>query len=207
MPIGYLVPGQRVADQTEDNFSAAINANGKINSPGGQLQLSTSQYGIALASQGTNTTAIAGQWWISDIWVPVNRIATNLNYLSGGTATTTLCIVAIWDSYGRLVANTAVAGQVVATANIWQVVPIALVSNPPGTAGAAGTTVKLYGPQQYFMGVQTNNTTAGCIQTVAAANNWPNVTKLLAGTFGTVPATITVPVTQVDVVGGIFQLT
>ena len=207
MPLGYLQQGQRVADQAEDNFSAGINVNHKINNAGGQLQLSTSQYGIALASQGTNTTAIAGQWWISDILVPYNRIVTDLNYLSGGTATTTLMIVAIWDSYGRLVANTAVAGQVVATANIWQVVALAQASNPLGTAGTTATTVKLLGPQQYFMGVQTNNTTAGAIQTVAVASNWPNVTKLLAGTFGTVPTTITVPITQVDVVGGIFQLT
>ena len=207
MPLGYIVVGQQVGRQTEDNFTAGQNANGRINSPGGMLTLANTATGVALASQGTNTTAVAGQWWITDFWVPVNRILSNLNYLSGGTATTSLCITAIWDSYGRLLASSKVAGTLVATTNVFQVLPIALVSAQPGVAGVAGTSLKLYGPQQYFIGVQTNDTTAGCLQTIPIAGNFPNATKLLAGTFGTVPVTITVPVTQVDVVGPFIQLT
>jgi len=196
VPLGYLVPGQRVADQTEDNFTAGLNVNGKLNVAGGQLVITNIPIGpTALASIGTNSTAVAGQWWISDIWVPVNRIVTNVAYLSGGTATTTKCIFAIWDSYGRLVANTAVAGQVVATANIFQIMALAQASNPVGTAGATATTAKLFGPQQYFVGVQTDNTTAGCLETVKTATYINVCSAILAGTFGTVPTTITVPTT------------
>jgi hypothetical protein len=40
MPLGYLVKGQRVADQPEDNFVAGQGVVGKTNVPGGQLRIS-----------------------------------------------------------------------------------------------------------------------------------------------------------------------
>ena len=198
MSLGYVVPGQRVADQTEDNFQAGTAVIQKLNVAGGQLICSNIPIGsVALASLGTNTTDII-QLWTTDILVPYNRVLTNVSMLSGGTATTDNWLWAIYDSYGRLLASSALAGQVVATANTWQTQALALVYPASGrtsvTAGVAATTLQLYGPQQYYVCVQGNGTTAGMLQTVPAPYQIC-ASAITAGTFGTIPATITVPTT------------
>jgi len=198
MPLGYLTTGQRVGAQTEDNFRAGTAVNGSLNVPGGQLICSNIPIGaIALASIGTNTTDVI-QLWVTDILVPYNRIVTNIAMLSGGTATTDNWLAAIYDSYGRLLASTALAGQLVATANVWQVQPLALVYPASGrtssAAGLAATTIALQGPQQYFVAVQGNGTAGGMLQTVPAPYQIC-AGVIAAGTFGTIPATITVPTT------------
>ncbi len=198
MPNGYLVKGQRVADQPEDNFVAAQAMVGKVNVSGGQLILPNIPIGsVALASVGTNTTDII-QLWVTDLGVPYNRVLSNISILAGGTATTDNWLAAIYDSYGRLIASTAMAGQVLSGANTWQTQAIALVYPASGltsvAAGAAATSVQLYGPQQYFVAVQGSGTTAGALQTVPAPYQIC-AGVIAAGTFGTIPATITVPTT------------
>ena len=194
MPLGYIVPGQRVADQTENNFSAAQNMLGSINVAGGQLICSNISIGaVALASIGTNTADII-QLWVTDIEVPYNRIVKNVSILSGGTATTDNWLWAIYDSYGTLVASSALTGQLLATANSWQTQPIASTYARGTTNATAATQVQLYGPQQYYIAIQGNGTAAGAIQTVPAPYQIC-AGVIAAGTFGTIPATITVPTT------------
>ena len=198
MALGYIVGNQRIADQDEDNCSIALNVVQKLNVAGGQLICSNIPIGsVALASIGTNTQDII-QLWVTDILVPYNRIVSNISYLSGGTATTDNFLAAIYDSYGRLIASTALAGQLVATANIWQTIPLALVYPASGktsvAGGATATSVALYGPQQYFIAIQGSGTTAGALQTVPAPYQIC-AGVIAAGTFGTIPATITVPTT------------
>ena len=198
MPLGYLQPGQIIAQQQENNVTVGLNVNGKVNVAGGQLICSNIPIGsVALASIGTNTADIV-QLWVTDILVPYNRVVSNINILSGGTATTDNWLAAIYDSYGRLIASTALAGQVLATANSWQTQAIALVYPASGltavTAGLAATNVSLNGPQQYFIAVQGNGTAAGAIQTVPAPYQIC-AGLIAAATFGTIPATINVPTT------------
>lgn len=198
MPLGYLQQGQRVADQTEVNFQAGVAVNGRLNVAGGQLICSNIPVGsIALASMGTNTADII-QLWVTDIMVPYNRIVTNISILSGGTATTDYWLAAIYDSYGRLLASTALAGALVATTNVWQTQALALVYPASGrtsvAAGLAATTIQMYGPQQYYIAVQGNGTTAGMLQTVPAPYQIC-AGVIAAATYGTIPATITVPLT------------
>jgi len=198
MALGYLQTKQKVGNQTEDNFVAGIGVNGQLNIAGGQLICSNIPIGsVALASLGTNTADII-QLWTTDIMVPYNRIVKNISVLSGGTATTDNWLAAIYDSYGRLLASTALAGQLLATANTWQTQALALVYPASGltltTAGSAATQIQLYGPQQYYICVQGNGTTAGAIQTVPAPYQICGA-ALTAATFGTIPATITPPTT------------
>ena len=195
MPNGYLQPGQRVADQMETNFQAGVAVNGQLNVAGGQLICSNVPIGsVALASMGTNTTDIAGQLWITEIMVPYNRIVKNVSILSGGTATTDNWIAAIYDSYGILIAFAGLAsGQVLSGANTWQTQAITSVY-ARGTAHATPSSqVQLFGPQQYFVALQGNGTAAGAFQTVPAP--YQICAGVLAGTFGSVPITITPPTT------------
>ena len=194
MPNGYLQPGQHVANQLETNFQAGIAVNGQLNVAGGQLICSNVPIGsIALASMGTNTTDVI-QLWVTEIMVPYNRVVKNINILSGGTATTDNWLAAIYDSYGVLVASTALAGQLLATANTWQTQAIALTYARGTTTSSSATQVQLNGPQQYFVAVQGNGTTAGAFQTVAAPYQIC-AGSIAASVFGTIPATITPPTT------------
>lgn len=200
---GQLEFGNAVATQDESRMVIGQLPIGSPTVTGGQLAVTNVDVGgIAYSSLGTNTTDIAGQWWITDCMVPLNRVLTNISYLSGGTATTDNFIVAIWDAKGNLLASSAVAGQLVATANTFQVVPLAL-----NGVGAAITTLQLYGPQQYYIGIQGNGTAAGAIQ-VIPASSWNQVCcGSVAGTFGTVPKTITLPATFTATKGPIVALT
>jgi hypothetical protein len=191
MPNGYIIPGQSVENQSEDKFTAATFVVGASPSNGGRLVVPNIAVGsVAFGSLGTNTTDVAGQFWLTDILVPYNRTITKVGVLQGGTATTDNILVAIWDSFGNLVASSAVAGSVLSGANTFQ--ELTLVLN---AAGATITSVKLLGPQRYFIGVQGNGTAAGAIRTVAASTFVDVLGATLAGTFGTIPASITVPTT------------
>jgi len=148
---------------------------------GGQLICSNIPIGaIALASMGTNTAGVTNQWWITEIMVPYNRVVNNVNVLAGGTATTDKIMAAIYRSDGTLVGNTATAGVLLSGANTFQVLPMTAAT-------------QLTGPGQYYVYVNTNGATAGDIQTVAAP--YLICAGVLAGTFGTVPATVTPPST------------
>ena len=191
---GMLQPGEMVARQREDNFTVGQNVIGTVNVAGGQLTCSNIPIGsVALASIGTNTADII-QLWVTDILVPYNRIVSNINILSGGTAATDNWLAAIYDSTGTLIASTALAGKLLATSNAWQTQAIALTYARGTTTSTAATSVALNGPQQYYIAVQGNGTAAGAIQTVPA----PYLIcagVIAAGTFGTIPATITAPTT------------
>jgi hypothetical protein len=191
MPGGYLVTGQRVGDQHETAFRAAHFVNGVPLIQGGKLRISSIPIGsVAYGSLGTNTTDVAGQWWITDIFIPYRRTITKIGVLQGGTATTDNIMVAIYDTFGTLIGSSAVAGAVLSGANTFQEFAIALDGS-----GNAATTLTLFGPQQYFIGVQGNGTAAGAIRTVATATFIDIVSTSVAGTFGTVPTTLTPPTT------------
>lgn len=143
---------------------------------------------VALASIGTNTTGVI-QLWLSEIFIPVNRDVTKIGFLQGGTAAVDKALCCIYSSAGKLVASAALAGVTLSGANTFQEQAIALDGS-----GAAITSVSLLGPSQYYIGVQLNGTAAGDIQTVPA----PYLLcagVAAAGSFGTLPASITVPTT------------
>ena len=159
--------------------------------PGGKLKISNIPLGsVALASVGTNTTD-AIQLFMTDIWIPVNRFVTKVGVLQGGTATTDKILATIYDSQGVLIASSALAGLILnSSANTFLELSIAL----DGAGNTIGG-IQLYGPGQYYIGVQGNGTTAGAIQTVATPYLDVCANSVTAGVFGTLPATVSVPTT------------
>ena len=147
---------------------------------------------VALASIGTNTADVAGQFWITEVFVPVTKTITKISFLQGGTATTDNTLVAIFDTNGKFLTSSALTGVVLSGANTFQ--QQTLLSS-----------VTLAGPGVYYVAVQGNGTAAGAIQTLSALYN--NVrTGVLAGVFGTVPTSITPPTTFTAANGPVIQL-
>lgn len=178
-------------------FQGAINPSAGINplGTGNLAPLVIANYpmgSVALASIGTNTADVAGQFWITEVFVPANKTITKISFLQGGTATTDNTLVAIFDPNGKFLQSSALAGVVLSGANTFQ--QQTLLSS-----------VTLAGPAVYYVAVQGNGTAAGAIQTLSALYN--NVrTGVLAGAFGTVPASITPPTTFTAANGPVIQL-
>lgn len=145
---------------------------------------------VAYGSLGTNTTDINGQLWVSSFQMPLDRASlTGMACLAGGTATTDKIIVALYKAnltgdatMATLVANSAVAGTLLATADTFQVLPFTAVTS----------TVKA---GKYYMVVQGNGTTAGAIRTIAASTYLGIAAGSISGTFGTLTSQITFPTT------------
>lgn len=145
----------------------------------------------ALTAAGASSVHVAGTMNISEIYIPHWNTWKGAAVLNGTVVGTDNMLVALYSSSGALLANSAVAGTLSAGASTFQnrdfLTPVTLA------------------PGRYFIGVQSNGTTATSNKFVAA--NGVNVlTTSVAGTFGTVPATITVPTTFTTAVGCVAQL-
>lgn len=146
----------------------------------------------ALSGYETAGTApVAGTMYLTEIWVPFQQTWTGIGVLNGTSAATDLMLVALYGSNGALIANSAVAGAVAANASVMQ--NRAFTSPVPLPAG------------RYFLGVQSNGTTA-TLRHLVTANGVNIMTGAIAGAFGTVPATVTAPVTFTTAQGVISQL-
>lgn len=143
---------------------------------------------VAYGSLGTNTTDVAGQLWVVSVTLPVDMTITSLRCLAGGTATTDNVIGALYKqnltgdtTMATLVANSALAGVLLAGANTFQT--YTFLSTYAAKAG------------KYFMVLQGNGTTAGAIRTIAASTFIGVTAGSIAGVFGTIPSMITFPTT------------
>lgn len=145
----------------------------------------------ALTAAGASSVHVAGTLNVSEIYVPHWNVWKGLSVLNGTIVGTDNMLVALYNSTGQLVANSAVAGTLSANASTFQARDF--------------LTPVLLAPGRYFCAVQSNGTTATSMKFVAA--NGVNVlTTTVAGTFGTVPSTITVPTTFTTAVGCVCQL-
>ena len=148
---------------------------------------------LAFASYETNGTApTAGTMYLTEIYVPHVQTWTGISKLNGTTVGTDNHLVALYGADGTLLANSAVAGVLSASASAFQDIaftaPITLI------------------PGRYFLGVQSNGTTA-TLRHLETALGATNSTGAQAGTFGTIPATLTtVPVTITNAQGVITKL-
>lgn len=162
--------------------------------PAGPARLACISMGsLALTSYETNGTApVAGTMYLTEIYVPYIRTWTGIAKLNGTTVGTDNHLVALYGSDGTLLANSAVAGVLAASASAFQSIPFtAPITLIPG---------------RYFLGVQSNGTTA-TLRHLETANGATNSTGAQAGTFGTVPSTLTtVPTTITNAQGPICQL-
>lgn len=134
---------------------------------------------VAYASLGTNTTPVAGTWYCMDTRVFGNYTAmSGLGFLNGATVGTDKLIYALYDSTGRLIANTDTAGTTSAGASAAQEIPT--LSQFALNNGI------------YWTCEQSNGTTTR-LRTVAASTFLDKLAGSFTGTFGTVPANITPP--------------
>lgn len=146
----------------------------------------------ALTGYETNGVAqVAGTMNFTEIYVPYTQTWLGAGILNGTTVGTHNVLTALYGSNGVLLANSAVAGVVSASASVFQNINYtAPITLPPG---------------RYFLGFQYSGTTP-TPRHLLAANGSNIITGTVAGTFGTVPATITVPTTFTTAVGPICQL-
>jgi len=145
----------------------------------------------ALTAAGASSVNVSGSLHVSEIYVPYWATWTGAGVLNGTVVGTDNMLIALYGSNGALLANSAVAGTLSASASTMQnrafLAPVTL---PPG---------------RYFIAVQANGGTATTNKFVVA--NGANVmASVIAGVFGTVPATITVPTTFTTAVGCVAQL-
>jgi hypothetical protein len=139
---------------------------------------------VAYASVGTNTTDISDKRMTTSFYLPRTGIFTGIQVLQGGTATTDNITTQVADGGGKIIATSAAAGTLLATANTFKAIAFAL-----NGAGAAQTKTILVGPSMYFLSVTGNGTAAGAYQTVPTLT-FKNILSqgTTSITFGTFPA-------------------
>jgi hypothetical protein len=185
-PDQQVTQGGNVAFALTSGVGTPAYYQGPLNLP--CISLGTS----ALSSFETAGTApVAGTINLTEIYVPYVQTWTGIGKLNGTTVGTDKHIVALYGSNGALLANSAVAGTTTAGASVFQ--------------NQAFTSPITLAPGRYFLGVQSNGTT-DTLRHLLAANGSNVCTSATAGTFGTLPATMTVPATFTTAVGVITQL-
>jgi hypothetical protein len=143
---------------------------------------------VAYGSLGTSTATVAGTIYIAEVFIPRRMTVNGAAVLNGATASTDDIVIGLWDHQGNLVASTALTGALSANANVFQ--------------AQAFTADYIATPGRYFIGVQGEGTTA-TIRLIAASTFVDCMTGSQTGTFGTLPALTTVPVTFTATVGPI----
>lgn len=145
----------------------------------------------ALTAAGASSINTTGAICLSEIFIPHWNTWKGLAVLNGTVASTDAVLVALYGSDGKLLTNSALAGTTASGASTFQnrdfLVPVTLA------------------PGRYFGAYQSAGATATTNRPVAA-NGVNILTGSVAGTFGVLPATITVPTTFTTAQGFIFQL-
>jgi hypothetical protein len=143
---------------------------------------------VLYTSLNTNgTTLVAGTFYCTEIQLGYSKLATGIAVLNGTTIGTDNHLVALYDSGMNLLANSAVAGVLAATASNYQQISFT-------------TPYYMVGPGQYFGCVQSNGTTATVRMLITQVQD-QYLTTSKTGVFGTIPATITAPTTFTTAVG------
>lgn len=185
--LGLVTIGGNVAVARTDGISTPTRYQGPLNLPCFSLG------SLALTSYETNGVAqTAGTMNLTEILVPYWNTWTGAGILNGTTVGTHKVLTALYGSDGLLLAASAVAGVISASASVMQ--------------NIAFTNTILLAPGRYFLGFQYEGTTP-TPRHILSANGSNICTGTQAGTFGTVPATLTtIPITFTTAIGPISQL-
>jgi hypothetical protein len=148
---------------------------------------------VLYTSLNTNgTTLVAGTLYCTEIQLGYSKLITGIAVLNGTTVGTDNHLVALYDGGMNLLANSATAGVLAATASNYQQISFT-------------TPYYAVGPAQYFACVQSNGTTATVRMLITSVQD-QYLTTSKTGAFGTIPATITAPTTFTTAVGPYFGL-
>ena len=148
---------------------------------------------VAYSAAGTSTAKATNTMYCTEIDLPYNKNLTGLGMLNGAATGTDKWVLALYDSAGTLLANSATAG-VVASGN--------------STFQKQAFTVPYYavGPAQYFACAQGDSGTTATINLIPTGTQDSYLTKKFASqTFGTL-ASIAVPTTFTTLSGGYWIL-
>lgn len=140
------------------------------------------------ALNGSGTTDVAATMNCTEIDLPFNKLLTGIGVMNGTTVGTDKHLVALYDASGNLLTNSATAGVTSAGASTYQ-------------SYSFTSTYFAVGPATYFGCVQNNGATDN-VRMIVTGTQDTYLTKGVTGqTFGTIPATITVPTTFTTAVG------
>jgi hypothetical protein len=148
---------------------------------------------VAYTSAGTSTSKATNTMYCTEIDLPYTKNLTGLGMLNGASTGTDKWVLALYDSGGNLLANSAVAG---ATAS----------GNSTFQKQAFTAKYLAVGPAQYFACAQGDSGTSATINLLVTGTNDIYLTKLYASqTFGTLTS-ITAPTTFTTANGGYWIL-
>lgn len=160
--------------------TSALTLAGGINASSGQLTRFMGWRPPTLTS-GTSTTPSATTLYLGQVYVPANATLTGIKVSNGATVGTDKYIVALFNSSGAAVANSALAGTTTAGADVYQAIPFT-------------ATYAVVGPAMYWVGLYVNGTTDR-FRSVPAVGEHAGLAGSVTGqTFGTVAA-VTLPTT------------
>lgn len=146
--------------------------------------------GSALTGLETAGTApgAATSIYCTEIDLPSSQMITGLGVLNGTTVGTDNHWVLLYDATGNLLANSAVAGALSATASVYQKFNFTAKYFAPG-------------PAKYFGCVGSNGATATLRHAITAVNDNVLAGAVTGQVFGTAAGTITVPTTFTTATG------
>jgi len=127
-------------------------------------------------SQGTDTAAVTGRIFVTDVYIPVSCMLTGITWLIGSVGGSDKVIVALWNANNEVLATSNLAGVAVGAA---------------GTAQNVNFTApkSVSGPTMVAVGVQLSGSTAK-LRTAA----FPAVcSATVEGSFGTIEPLISFP--------------
>lgn len=169
--------------QCDAGITCTPKLNGKLEIQVGSASSTLKNYSFMwrpnTLTSGTSTTPAATSVYLTQILIGGNASLTGVKVLNGATVGTNKYVVALFDSAGVKVANSALAGVTTAGANVYQALPF-----------TAAATVK--GPGVYWIGLYVNGTTDRFQSIPAVGEIGGYAGSVGAQTFGTV-ATITPP--------------
>ena len=133
----------------------------------------------AALTTGTDQTPVSGTVYFGSLQLAHRMEVTGVGYLVGSVGGTDSAIVAIYDTNGVVIANSATAGTTVGTTATVQEIDLT-------------AKIVLDAPGLYYVSVSMNGATARLRLGVAAGGRGSSQT----GTFGTLAAITTLPVTS-----------
>jgi len=168
--------------------------NGSITTAKMNYQLQLPEIGnVAYTSAGTSTTKAANTMYCTEIDLPYNKYLTGLGMLNGASTGTDKWVLALYDSAGNKLANSATAG-------------VTASGNSTFQKQAFTTPYYAVGPAQYYACAQGDSGTSATINLLVTGTADTYLTqKYGSQTFGTL-SSITVPTSFNTATGGYWIL-
>lgn len=140
-------------------------------------------------TDGNDTMPVITETYIAELWVAANVSATGVAVFNGSAVGTDKLVLAIFDSTGAVVANTATAGTTATGTDAYQKINLT-------------APVTLKGPATYYVGLQVNGTTYRFNSHILGGFG---ASKKTGETFGTLTA-VTPPTTFTTALGPMASL-